>query len=66
MASIGPYLKVLIRGRLLYDNITGCPSADQYFVCLTLKLIHSEKPTYYIKNICFVASMYSFVSDVLT
>ena len=31
---------MLILGRLLYDNITGCPSADQYFVPITLKLIH--------------------------
>ena len=34
---------MLIRGRLLYVTITGCPSADQYFVCISLKLIHSEK-----------------------
>ena len=28
---------------LLYDNITGCSSADQYLVCITLKLMYSEK-----------------------
>ena len=34
---------MLIRGRLVYDNTTACPSAEQYFVRITLKSIHSEK-----------------------
>ena len=54
---------MLIRGRLLNDNTTGCPFADQYFVCITLKLIHSDKSLKMntSKNICFVANVFLFV-----